>query len=217
MTDIAIIRQTTAQISVPMMQDFVNQVNRALRQEFYDVWGTWATVWVNAPPAGAYQVILQDSLDQPGDLGYHVDTTGLPTARIDVPLCAQYGDDWRTCVAHEIFEMVVNPTAAETVGVYLKECCDPVTGQTYNGWLPNFVTPAWFQAQDVRQPPFDYMRKLLGGAPTIELNGGYMEYKKDGVWTSARGMRAGYMSSRTNGRRAWAKSQTSAQSLPVQG
>lgn len=205
MTDIAIIRQTSVQITPAEMQATIDEINRALRQEIYAYWGTWATVWINAPPPGSWQVILQDTLDQPGDLGYHVDTTGLPTARIAVPFCIEYKDDWRTCVAHEIFEMVVNPTAAAMVGPYLKEICDPVVGQQYRDWVPNFVTPAYF-GLGTHNPPYDYMQLLHGSVPTAAQPNGYLEYKKsDGSWSSYRPLREGYMSSRTTGRRAWGR------------
>lgn len=205
MADILVVNRS-ALITEADIIPAIAAINLWLYEDVYPIWGSCATLHWGTAPAGAWQFTLQDTIDQPDDLGYHEDDQGDIFSLIDVKLCEQYQDDWRTCLAHEAGETVVDPRTTRMSGPYQVEICDPVEGQVYDKAdvpMPNFVTPAYFNLTP--GPRYDFMGLIAGTAPT-RSPGGYLEYLDGDTWTMARGDRAtGYMLNRPNGRRAWRK------------
>lgn len=191
----SLIIQTVQPIQA-QIPDFIGEANRCLAGEFYQAWGLWDTVTTQP---GGIPIYLQDTIDQPGDGGYHVDTNGQPLIRIDVTAAMQPGGDWRTFTLHEIEETLVDPSASTRIGPYTKECCDPVEGQVYRDWLPNFVYPSYFSGGPA---PWDYLQQLTGWVPSLSPQG-YLQYLNGNQWDLYRNQPQGYLFNRTDGRRAW--------------
>jgi hypothetical protein len=174
-------------------------------------WGVSGAVTQTVSPS-SWLISLQDTIDQANDLGYHVDNNGRVTAIIDIAACRQYQTAWTTCVAHEIAEMLVDPTASRTAPMgnadYMLEVCDPVEGQgaeVEGVSMCNFVLPSYFENGP---PPYDWLQVLNSPCPHI-VPGGYQMYYSDGQWQQVSGFKAmGYMAQRTTGRRAYRKAHT---------
>jgi hypothetical protein len=120
------------------------------------------------PPAGAWNLILLDTTDQQGALGYHDDVTGtnIPYCEVFVKTAIQGGDQPSAVAAHETLEMLVDPFVEGTTGpkaqanpaeggkLYILEVGDPVQGNDYDVGAPegrttgvtvcDFALPAWW-------------------------------------------------------------------------
>jgi hypothetical protein len=150
-----------------------------------------------APPAGNWQLILDDDTNIKGDSGYHNVSPagtpypgtpdGIPYGRAFVNTSMQQNESWTITASHELLEMLVNPYAVfaayvpiddRTGAFYNLEICDPVSpdicGYKIDGVdVSDFVFPEWFSpflAQpDTSRPAkqVDYCYRLNGPAPLI--------------------------------------------------
>lgn len=165
--------------------------------DFYPIWGIASHVYF-APkgtviPAGHSQLIILDTADQAGALGYHdLTSTGDPLGKVFAKTTMDAGEQWTVTASHELLEMLVDPyinltvflqNSAFTGRLMPYEVCDAVQGDlcTYpipsagNIVVSDFVTPAWFE--DFRQPNsarFDF--KNLVTQPFEIYKGGYMSF-----------------------------------------
>ena len=109
------------------------------------------------PPADAWWLVLLDTADQAGALGYHETTAaGQPMGKVFVVTAQQDGAAWSGVLSHEALELLADPYACcttfiqttNTAGtIYAYEVCDPCEGATYTigtTVVSDFVTPAWF-------------------------------------------------------------------------
>jgi hypothetical protein len=118
------------------------------------------------PPAGAWNLILLDSTDQQGALGYHDDEsgTGIPYSEAFVKTAIDDGAAPSSVASHEALEMVVDPYVegrAPRLAVNpadgnqtIVEVGDPVQGNDYDVGAPegrqtgmlvaDFAFPAWW-------------------------------------------------------------------------
>lgn len=186
-------------------------LNRHHIGDFGPVWGVASTLYFGEAPAGAWPFSLQDTIDDPDALGYHVDENGIVQAIIDVAACKASGDDWRECLSHEMDEATVDPPCTRLApdNMTMLETDDPVEGDSraIDG-IPasNFATPSYFDFDQGTR--FDWLGYLRDRAPALRP-GGYIEQLVDGQYKTILGERAqtapGFMASRTNGRRAWRK------------
>lgn len=133
-------------------------------------------------PAGAWWMVLMDTSDVQGALGYHEDTTpeDLPIGKIFVKTCMDDNAPWSTCLGHELYEALgdpqINKCAQDANGlIYAWENCDAVEETSYeiNGIpMTNFVTDAWFNPQAPAGSKFDFLG--LTSQPFQLLPGGYI-------------------------------------------
>lgn len=135
------------------------------------------TPGAKSAPDGAASMLLSDTLDVDGALGYHdEDSTGLPYIKVaDIA-----GYDWRTTASHECLELKGDSPAniwalgpGNTLVAY--ELCDAVEGDSYEiDGVPmsNFVLPAWFDPNASSGSRFDFLGKL--SKPFTMSSGGYM-------------------------------------------
>lgn len=214
MPDILIVNNSRL-IATADIGPVIAAINKQIADDFAPEWNAPGTIYFGSAPGGAWQFSLQDTIDQSGDLGYHVDQNGVVSAIIDVAACKQYGSDWRTCLGHEILEALVDPLCTrmgdgEFAG-FLAEVADPVEEDVYAvDGIPvtNFVLPAYFGWSGSR---YDHMGLLNGPAPALRP-GGYLMRLVNNSWTTTYGERAasrpGFMASRTGGRRAWRQKMT---------
>jgi len=153
-------------------------------------------------PPGADILILFDSSDQAGALGYHrVTPEGLPYGRAFVSPVLNHGGTPLTgtmsvsaVVSHEVCEWFVDRFLNLWVdgpdGEYPVEICDPVENDAYeiNGVsVSNFVTKRYFDTRAPAGTQLDYMGKLT--APFTITPGGYLQVRKAGVVKSMFGAR----------------------------
>lgn len=208
MADILLIRAST-EITDADVEAAIVAFNTQITRDFAPAWGTPGTVFFGQGPEGSWQFHLQDGLDQPGDLGYHDDGTGLPEARIDIRGARANGADWRTVVSHELLEALADPlcTRMSPDGVTMLEVCDPVEQSLYlidDMPVSNFVLPSYFGFNSSAR--YDFNAQLTAGAPAL-LGGGYIMQNIDGKWISHFSRQAdgrlSWMATRPSGRRTW--------------
>jgi hypothetical protein len=114
------------------------------------------------PPAGAWNLVLLDTSDQAGALGYHEDEQGseIPFSDVFVKTAREDGADPAEVACHELYEMLVDPDVSNPRIVfhggelYIVEVGDPVQGCGYDIGAPegrtcgvtvaDFAWPAWF-------------------------------------------------------------------------
>lgn len=171
MTDIYIINKSTQ--LTQSLQDIVAAMQEQVSRDFAPLWGITANVYgADVAPAGAWTINLVDYVDG-NNLGYHVDSTGIPNAIVGIGTCLSYGVEPSTAISHELLEMLADPTAARLVGPYLMEVCDPVTQSFYeignNVLVTNFVTPRYFGLTNMGH--FDQLNLLSAGVPQCTQGG----------------------------------------------
>lgn len=142
--------------------------------------------------AGDLGIVLADTVDEAGALGYHVeDSSGAIRGIIGVQtiveagggimLAGANGDSVCSVTSHEVIEAKFDPNCnlyADTLGLTAGyssmafELCDPVQGSGYQigpAQVSNFVLPSYF---DPHGPgPWDFLKRLRG--PFSLEDGGY--------------------------------------------
>lgn len=168
-------------------------------RDFAPIYGADATLqWVAAgqtPPRGSWQLIVADTSDQVGALGYHEMTSdGRPIGYCFAKSTIADGASWSVCLSHELLEMLADPYIDRTVivdqpdgseNVYMYEVCDAVEsdalGYPIDGVLvSDFVLPPWF-APGV-PGPWSFERHV--SQPLELAPGGYIGvFQGQGQWT----------------------------------
>ncbi|MEI9989087.1 MAG: hypothetical protein WDM86_03530 [Rhizomicrobium sp.] len=161
-----------------------------VRRDFAPAWGVGADLAIvasgQAPPTGAWWVVILDNSDLGGALGYHdLTSQGLPIAKVFVETARKSGQDWTVLLSHEILEMLADPfdcltaLAPGAYGTYLYayENCDACQADQFgykigDQLVSDFCLPAWFDAGAAASGgPFDF--KLHMKQPFELLPGGY--------------------------------------------
>jgi hypothetical protein len=178
------------------------------QQVFQDLAPAWSrsgipvVLWPAASPvpAGSFGMLVLDTPDVQGALGYHDENGDLPAGKIFVGPVLDNGGvvlydaknpenvSVASVLSHEVCELIidryVNAWADGPVlpqgQSYALEVADPVEGDSYAVHLSateivsvsNFVTPHWFDAQATAGQYFDKLKKL--SAPFTMTPGGYM-------------------------------------------
>lgn len=105
---------------------------------------------------GWWQILVADTPDQAGALGYHELTNGgAPLGKVFAQFDIRSGFSWTVTLSHELLEILADPwinwcAIGGDNRVYALEVCDPVESDelayAVDGVLvSNFVTPAWFE------------------------------------------------------------------------
>jgi hypothetical protein len=187
---IAVINESKV-LSDPAVQAAVPALQTQVHRDFYPPWGVDADLTFvhkgHQPPAGSWWLVILDSTDQAGALGYHdLTTDGLPLGKVFAATDEQYGLSWTVTASHELLEMLGDPdinlsafvqTGNNTASLFSYEVCDPCEmdeqGYEINGVkVSDFVYPSWFEG--FREPgstQFDYKGQI--NAPLKLLPGGY--------------------------------------------
>lgn len=153
-------------------------------------WNSGATLLeMKEVPAGAWGLIIADTSDQAGALGYHETTAaGLPLGFVFAKDDMKYGNSVSITLSHELLEMLGDPFASEAVQIGTTtfaayESCDAVEadelGYKVKGIsMSDFIYPQWFIPGI--EGPFDHGNHCK--APLTILPGGYC-----GIWTPKQG------------------------------
>lgn len=192
---------STGRINANDLAAYAAALNQQIAQDVKPIWPhvnahvqSYGTKF--APPA-TWHVTIQDTLDEPGALGYHTDDGHQPYALV------QYDADWRITVDHEVLEMIVDPWGSQMHGGrlpasletgfsrfglksarsrvrYLLEVCDPPENFTYEiGGLPmsDFLTPQWYRSDPGLQLKYSFTGACK--APREVAVGGYVSFCND--------------------------------------
>jgi hypothetical protein len=150
------------------------------------------------PPSGTWWLVVLDSPDQAGMMGYHdLSNGGLPLGKVFAKADIERKLKWTVTVSHELLEMLVDPAInlavfqqPGTTGgkLYSCEICDPCEADQYGYEIDgvtvaDFVYPAWFQPFRPPGSRFDHLNKIQ--KPFEVLPGGYIgvcELGAGGSW-----------------------------------
>jgi hypothetical protein len=162
----------------------IDATRRALNIQLRDVakvWGEYVYSVVDDAHTRGFDVVLLDSADQAGDLGYHdLDPRGRPYARVFIdPILENHGTWLRgansvsVTISHEVCELVGDPSANHWVenargSLVAAELCDPVESCAYTVVLrdgrrvsvSDFVYPGWFNPYVPAGTQVDHMNVL---------------------------------------------------------
>jgi hypothetical protein len=168
----------------------LSQVAAALQtqatRDFGPLWTVDATVDAFAfsdIPAGYWPIIVQDTIDQPGALGYHqTRADGTPYALV------LYGPTWSLTASHECLEILADPFASQKHSGqslipaqgrvdYLVEVCDPCEDPAFayavNGvTVSDFYTPNFFDPIASQQVRYSFSGAI--SQPYQVLANGYL-------------------------------------------
>lgn len=147
------------------------------------------------PPAGAWNLILLDTSDQAGALGYHDDEhgDGIPYSDVFVKTSIEDGEQASVVAVHEAIEMLVDPHVnnpwvepdpAQGGRQYIVEACDAVQGSSFDVGAPegretgtlvaNFCLPAWWGLKQTGTKDVDFRGAL--SKPFEVGSGGYISW-----------------------------------------
>lgn len=163
-----------------------------VHRDFAAAWGIDADLMPVArggtPPSGAWWLVILDTSDEGGVLGYHdLTSEGLPLGKVFAKTDRDLGLRWTVTASHELLEMLADPDVNLTVFVerssstgtlYAYESCDAcqaddVAYDIHGVLVSDFVFPAWFQSfRKKGSTRFDKGRRIQ--APFELLPGGYI-------------------------------------------
>ncbi len=180
-----VLTNAQVQAAVPALQ---TQVHR----DFAPSWGIDADLTFvpkgSQPAPGSWWLVILDTSDQAGALGYHdVTDQGLPMGKVFAGSDMQDGLQWTVTASHELLEILADPEINLTVFVqpnattgtlYAYEVCDACEDEQFaygiNGTrVSDFVLPAWFESfRPAGTTRFDYQNHIQ--KPFQLLPGGYI-------------------------------------------
>jgi hypothetical protein len=188
---VAIINSSTV-LTDAQVQAAVPALQTQVHRDFAPVWGTDADLTFvpsgATPAAGAWWLVILDSSDQAGALGYHdVTSEGLPLGKVFAQSDIVNGYAWSVTASHELLEMLGDPEINLTVflqpdaqsgSLYAYEVCDACEADNFgykidSTLVSDFVFPSWFESfRAAGSTQFDFQGKI--SKPFELLQGGYI-------------------------------------------
>lgn len=188
---VAVINASTV-IADAELEVAVAALQTQVHRDFAAAWGIDADLAAvpkgGTPPPGAWWLVILDTSEEAGVLGYHdLTSEGLPLGKVFAKTDRDLGLQWTVTASHELLEMLADPDVNLTVFVerspstgtlYAYEACDACQADELaydvDGVLvSDFVYPAWFQSFRKRgSTGFDHRRRIQ--APFDLLPGGYI-------------------------------------------
>ena len=204
---VAVLNRST-QVKDASVKALVSALQIQVSRDFQAAWGIDAQLqWVREggkTPRDAWQLVVFDSSDQAGALGYHdLTRSGRPLGKVFAGTDRRYGNNWTITASHELLEMLADPNinlvafAEDENRLYAYEVCDACEADAYGykidgHWVSDFVFPGWFEPMHAgRNERFDFQRKIA--RPFGLLRGGYIgiyDIDKGSGWTQLEARRA---------------------------
>jgi len=189
MITVTVINESTL-LTDAQVAPVVAALQRQVSEHFFPAWGIDARLeflskGAQSSSAYSWQLILLDTSDDAGALGYHdITPRGLPLGKVFVKSDLDSGSSWTVTLSHELLEMLGDPNINLTVLVdnilYAYEACDACEadelGYDIGGVkVSDFVYPAYFESfWGEGETQFDYGKHI--SAPLQLLPGGYASY-----------------------------------------
>lgn len=190
---VALVSQTDA-IDPADLSTVSAALQKQVTRDFGPLWDVDATVdsfpTLDDVPVDYWPVIVSDTIDQPGALGYHKDENGQPLALVMLT------DSWPLTVSHEVLEMLADPFGNRTVAgspppqatgapsqldrvTYLVEVCDPCEADSnaydVNGvTLSDFITGNYYDPMQSAGVRYSFQGGIK--KPHEVLKGGYVSF-----------------------------------------
>lgn len=191
----------TGSIALADLQEVAGALNEQVQADFAPVWHVRATVGVyQTAPANTWAIRIQQSLDEPGALGYHTDENNQPVSYV------MHTADWPQTVSHELLEMLADPWGSRIhrarvphgledkwhdLGLshehsyvhYLLEVCDPPESVPYAVGgvdLSDFLLPAWYRSNPLLAPAYSHLGQCQ--FPREVADGGYVSFAVGNHW-----------------------------------
>jgi hypothetical protein len=203
---IAILNQSSL-VTDDQVKDVAAALQIQVSRDFAPLWHADASVGFVGKgmeiAAGVWVLLICDTSDQAGALGYH-DLTGAgdPLGKVFVADDLRDGMQWSVTASHELLEMLADPwinlAAQDGSQFYAYEVCDACESDSYGYSIvtpdgksilvSDFVLPDWFQAGTNQPGPFDFRGQVL--KPLQLLPDGYISVFQAGVgegWTQKDG------------------------------
>jgi len=166
----------------------IQALQMQVHTDFRPIWNTAAHLFPGTPTTTEWQLVILDTADQAGALGYHETTpAGYPLGKVFAKTTLDDGGSVSVTASHELLEMLADPYIDTAVQVaqdtfYSLEVCDPCEADAYSYTLngvavSDFVTPTWFSGGSA---PYDHGHAIT--RPHELLSGGYI-----GRWTPSTG------------------------------
>jgi hypothetical protein len=205
---VALINSSTV-VSDGEVQEAMAALQTQVHRDFGPTWGIDADlVFVppgSDPPSGAWWLVILDTSDQAGALGYHdLTSQGLPLGKVFAKSDIDNGYIWTVTASHELLEELLDPDIAlatlveqpqqNGVGsgvLYAYEVCDACEADQYGykidvTTVSDFVYPAWFESfwppgstqfdhQNQIQRPFELLPGGYIGIYPISSGGGWQQ------------------------------------------
>jgi hypothetical protein len=187
MTQIIYLINKSTRLDPTSIEAMLPALQEQISRDFAPLWGVSADLEIADDDVDDWSLIFQDNAGNSGNLGFHVNTNGIPSAVVGVNDAMKYSIPISTVASHELLEMIADPTTTRMVGNYIVEVCDPVSGDYYNiGDTPvsNFCTPRYFGYTDFGR--FDQLGSLDAGIPNL-LPGGMVMFWNGTTWCNTYG------------------------------
>lgn len=184
------------QAVVAKIQDLAAALQIQVSKHFAPIWQVDAAIAaysdIRSVPVGYWPIMIVDVINDPNDLGYHIDDSNQPYAVVQFTT----DDSWMMTASHELLEMLadpwgnrvvpgpsIDPDAPNDQVRYLVEVCDPVESNAFaysiNGMqVSNFITPAYHNpALQPGATPDRYDYCSVVKQPRQVLAGGYLSWE----------------------------------------
>jgi hypothetical protein len=179
---------------------YVVAVQTQVTRDFAPHWKVDARItFTTIPDPTHWQVIILDTSDQAGALGYHdLTAAGLPIGYVFAKTDLENSASVSVTLSHELLEMLGDPWINLAVQVsptqfvaFENADCVEADGDGYligDVLVSDFVLPSYFEMSGLG--PFDFKNWLSGRMPTIRPEG-YLSVwdAKAGGWTQVNGSR----------------------------
>lgn len=159
---VSVINRTTV-LTDAQIQTAVGDLQIQVTRDFAPVYGIDAKLTFvpkgQNPAPGTWWLVLADTSDQAGALGYHdLTSDGLPIGKAFIKSDIEAGASWTVTVSHELLEMLADPWINLTVFVqnsdtagtlYAYEVCDTCEADNYGykintTLVSDFAYPEWW-------------------------------------------------------------------------
>lgn len=192
MERVAIVNRSTV-LTDPDLAKIVAALQVQVNRDFSPIWGVNATLTAipktGVIPAGMWWLVVLDTSDEAGALGYHdLTPQGLPCGKAFVKSDIQYGCTPSTTLSHELLEMLADPeinlAAQASDGIFwATEVCDPCEADELgyridDVLVSDFITPNWYAPQYTHGTKVDFCGHLH--TPFEIAKGGYAQHFQPG-------------------------------------
>jgi len=193
--------------------------------QFVSIWGTGCDATLRKDVGfvkGCWAIVLTDTADQAGALGYHdLTPDGLPLSHVFVKTTIDDGEKVSVTFSHELLEMLLDPgiqllAEGPKNVLYCYEASDAVESYSYDIdgiTVSDWLFPSFFEGfHPAKSRKFDWLGKVTH--PFQTLQGGYQITLHGGTWGQVHGDESTAARLKAEDRR---KHRQSLRGVPIEG